>query len=187
MRTGQNMLIDSNPGIPVDQHIITGDGRGNENIGLTAVHHVFHEEHNGQVANIRTSIETEAATILANEGAAAADAFLAQWQTAPGVWDGERLYQAARLITESEYNHIAIDQYVGTLYGALPEFVSYSSDINPGVSLEFSPGRVPAWPLDADRDVRGHRSQHRAAPQAARHVPQPDALSGHDRRQWQSG
>src|SRR4029077_6146721 len=42
------------------------------------------------------------------------------------------------LITESEYNHIAIDQYIGTLYGALPEFVSYSSDINMGVSLEFS-------------------------------------------------
>ena len=84
--------------------------------------------------------------------------FLAQWQTAPGVWDGEKLYQAARLITESEYNHIAIDQYVGTLYGALPEFVSYSSDINMGVSLEFSPGRVPPRPLDADRDVQRHRS-----------------------------
>ncbi len=138
LRTGQNLLIDSNPGIPVNDHIITGDGRGNENIGLTAVHHVFHEEHNGQVVNIRTSIQAEAATILVNEGQAAADAFLAQWQSAPGVWDGEKLYQAARIITESEYNHIAIDQYVGTLYGALPEFVSYSSDINPGVSLEFS-------------------------------------------------
>ena len=31
------------------RHFITGDGRGNENIGLTAVHHVFHSEHNRQV------------------------------------------------------------------------------------------------------------------------------------------
>ena len=153
MRTGQNMLLDFNlfidtdfstPGVQIDlvqalnSHIITGDGRGNENMGLTAVHHVFHEEHNAQVVNVKTSIEAEAATILANEGQPAADAFLAQWQTSPGVWDGEKLYQAARIITESEYNHIAIDQYVGTLYGALPEFVSYSSDINMGVSLEFS-------------------------------------------------
>ena len=30
----------------LDAHFITGDGRGNENIGLTAVHHVFHAEHN---------------------------------------------------------------------------------------------------------------------------------------------
>ena len=29
----------------LDAHFITGDGRGNENIGLTAVHTVFHAEH----------------------------------------------------------------------------------------------------------------------------------------------
>ncbi len=27
-------------------HFIAGDGRVNENIGLTAVHHIFHSEHN---------------------------------------------------------------------------------------------------------------------------------------------
>ena len=126
-RTGQNMLMDFNPGQSLDSHVITGDGRANENIGLMSAHHVFHEEHNAQVENVKASI-------LATGDAA----FIAEWQTSPGVWDGEKLYQATRLITESEYNHIAIDQYVGTLYGALPEFVSYSSDINPGVSLEFS-------------------------------------------------
>lgn len=146
-RTNQDMLIDFNPGQPLDSHIITGDGRANENIGLTAVHHVFHEEHNAEVANIQLSIVNEYNAILngadgvpgtADDDATAAAAFIAPWQSSPGVWDGEKLYQAARLITESEYNHIAIDQYVGTLYGALPEFVSYSSDINVGVSLEFS-------------------------------------------------
>ena len=46
-------LVANNDGIPgtyddelLDAHYITGDGRGNENIGLTAVHHVFHSEHN---------------------------------------------------------------------------------------------------------------------------------------------
>eukprot|EP01041_Mallomonas_annulata_P041569 gene41569-65677_t len=27
-------------------HYVAGDGRANENIGLTAIHHVFHAEHN---------------------------------------------------------------------------------------------------------------------------------------------
>ena len=58
LRTNQDMLIDFNPGQPLDAHIITGDGRANENIGLTAVHHVFHEEHNAQVANIQQTIIT---------------------------------------------------------------------------------------------------------------------------------
>ena len=39
----------------LDAHYITGDGRGNENIGLTAVHHVFHSEHNRQVDLIKNS------------------------------------------------------------------------------------------------------------------------------------
>ena len=33
----------------LDRHFITGDGRGNENIGLTTDHHIFHSEHNRQV------------------------------------------------------------------------------------------------------------------------------------------
>ena len=37
----------------LDAHFITGDGRGNENIGLTAVHHVFHSEHNRLVGHIK--------------------------------------------------------------------------------------------------------------------------------------
>ena len=37
----------------LDAHFIAGDGRGNENIGLTAVHHVFHAEHNRLVEHIK--------------------------------------------------------------------------------------------------------------------------------------
>ena len=121
----------------LDSHFVAGDGRINENYMVTAVHNVFHEEHNYQVDNIKSNI-------LAQNDVA----FLNQWLTVSVTeipidaftlqWDGEKLFQAARLVTESEYNHIAIDQFVGALYGALPEFVSYSSDINLGVSLEFA-------------------------------------------------
>ena len=37
----------------LDAHFITGDGRGNENIGLTTVHFIFHAEHNRLVEHIK--------------------------------------------------------------------------------------------------------------------------------------
>ena len=37
----------------LDQHFMAGDGRVNENIGLTAVHHVFHSEHNRLVEHTK--------------------------------------------------------------------------------------------------------------------------------------
>ena len=40
----------------LDAHFIAGDGRVNENIGLTTVHHVFHSEHNRLVEEIDSMI-----------------------------------------------------------------------------------------------------------------------------------
>src|SRR3954462_7273547 len=37
----------------LDAHFVAGDGRANENIGLTAVHHVFHSEHNRLVEHTK--------------------------------------------------------------------------------------------------------------------------------------
>ncbi len=151
VRTNQAFLIDINPAADpyflfdgpgydsalLDAHFVAGDGRINENYMVTTVHNVFHEEHNYQVENIKTNILAENDVAFLNNWLTSAVAVI---PTDPFTlqWDGEKLFQAARLITESEYNHIAIDQFVGALYGALPEFVSYSSDINLGVSLEFS-------------------------------------------------
>ena len=49
---------DGNPGTYDDElleaHFLTGDGRGNENIGLTAVHTIFHAEHNRLVGAIQS-------------------------------------------------------------------------------------------------------------------------------------
>ncbi|MEQ1714094.1 MAG: peroxidase family protein, partial [Hyphomicrobium sp.] len=111
----------------LDAHFITGDGRGNENIGLTAVHQVFHSEHNRQVDLVQALLLSEAQDLLAN-GASEADAvaFLNQWLDIPltGVdpgdiaaelsaatvasldWNGERIFQAAKLPTEMQYQHL---------------------------------------------------------------------------------
>jgi hypothetical protein len=40
----------------LDRHFITGDGRGNENIALTSVHHVFHSEHNRQIEAVKATV-----------------------------------------------------------------------------------------------------------------------------------
>ena len=40
----------------LDAHFIAGDGRVNENIGLTAVHHVFHAEHNRLVEHTKETV-----------------------------------------------------------------------------------------------------------------------------------
>ena len=45
----------------LDAHFIAGDGRGNENIGLTAVHHVFHSEHNRLVEQTKDVVLADAA------------------------------------------------------------------------------------------------------------------------------
>jgi hypothetical protein len=40
----------------VGDHYVAGDGRANENFGLTSLHHVFHENHNVQLVNFEAHI-----------------------------------------------------------------------------------------------------------------------------------
>jgi hypothetical protein len=47
----------------VGDHYIAGDGRVNENVGLTAIHHVFHEEHNFQIQNLINTIKAQDAAV----------------------------------------------------------------------------------------------------------------------------
>ena len=61
----------------VGDHYIAGDGRVNENFGLTSIHHVFHEEHNFQVQNLINAIldqDAAAWATSAKDAGAAADA-----------------------------------------------------------------------------------------------------------------
>ncbi len=119
----------------LDRHYVTGDGRGNENIGLTAVHHVFHSEHNrlvGYVENLVTEYETED------------PAFYAQWRSAAGAggWNGERLFQAARLVTEMQYQHLVFEEFgrkISPNIDVVPANESgYQPDLDPGVTAEFA-------------------------------------------------
>ena len=138
----------------VGDHYLAGDGRVNENIGLTTIHHVFHEEHNYQVRNIENAIlEQDARAVVLGDsthsvahywqadtsnGIDAAGNFL----TADGKisWDEGKLFDAAKLTVEMEYQHAAVDQYARTITPDIPEFVGYNSGTNATVSLEYAQG-----------------------------------------------
>ncbi len=122
----------------LDRHFIVGDGRGNENIVLTAVHTIFHGEHNRQVEEIKHSL-IEAGDI----------AFLNQWLAVPVtaipanldslVWDGERLFQAARFSTEMVYQHLVFEEFVRAIAPQIDPFVfSNSVEIDGAIFEEFA-------------------------------------------------
>ncbi|MFJ2685092.1 peroxidase family protein [Pseudomonas sp. NPDC087342] len=137
---GNNLTYDNEL---LDAHYIAGDGRVNENIGLTSVHHVFHSEHNRLVQQTKD-------TLLA-----AGDlAFLNEWlavdvtaiPTTPAgiaalVWDGERLFQAAKFGTEMQYQHLVFEEFARTIQPQIDEFLApngYDTSINPAILAEFA-------------------------------------------------
>ena len=116
----------------LDAHFICGDGRCNENIGLSAIHQVFHSEHDRLVADIQNT--------LTNDTSAKGVAALAEWKSAAGAngWNGERLFQAARFVTEMEYQHLVFEEFGRKVQPAIQPFHVYHSDVNPAVHAEFA-------------------------------------------------
>ncbi len=146
-------IVTPNPDATVDYddellgaHFITGDGRGNENIGLTSVHHVFHAEHNRLATHIQEVIVdsanlaflnewllTPAAAIPAGMDPAARAAFIASL-----TWNGERLFQAARFGTEMQYQHLVFEEFARKVQPEVNIFAGYHTDINPAIVAEFA-------------------------------------------------
>ena len=119
----------------LDAHFAAGDGRVNENIGLTAIHQVFHSEHDRLVGDIKTTLTNDTST----RGIAA----LAEWQSASGAagWNGERLFQAARFITEMEYQHLVFEEFARKVQPAINPFQPFAftqTELNPAVKAEFA-------------------------------------------------
>lgn len=151
----------------LDRHFITGDGRGNENFGLTAVHHVFHSEHNRQTVVQKLMILEEGDLNFVNEwlateidlatlnlikdalhNAVDKNAFIHNLEDGnlvtglAGVhlnWDGERIFQAARFATEMQYQHLVFEEFGRKIQPAIDPFVFNSvTDINPAIFAEFA-------------------------------------------------
>src|SRR5256886_1904972 len=95
---------------------------------------MFHSEHNRLVDYIKG--------VLTNDTSATGVAALPEWQlpTAqnPAGWNGERLFQAARFVTEMEYQHLVFEEFARKVQPAVRPFHVYSPDINPAVEAEFA-------------------------------------------------
>ncbi|MFL4476998.1 peroxidase family protein [Paeniglutamicibacter sp. ORCA_105] len=115
----------------LESHYITGDGRGNENIGLTSVHHVFHSEHNRLMEQVKEELETNVPAAL-----------LERYQ-ADGFWTyGERLFQAARFFTEMQYQHLVFEEFARRIQPAIDPTAlnenSYQPEVNSSIRAEFA-------------------------------------------------
>ena len=131
---------------------MAGDGRVNENIGLTAVHHVFHSEHNRLVEHTKAVVLADAQAML-DDGATQAEAvaFLNEWlindvATVPAsaaglIWDGERLFQAAKFGTEMQYQHLVFEEFARKIQPAINTFLvpdGYDVTIDASIVAEFA-------------------------------------------------
>lgn len=127
----------------LDAHFIAGDGRANENIGLTAVHHIFHSEHNRLVEHTKEIVLASNDLAFLNEWLAVDLAALPTTpaQIAALVWDGERLFQAAKFGTEMQYQHLVFEDFARKVQPNIDFFVvpdGYHADINPSIVAEFA-------------------------------------------------
>ena len=132
----------------LDLHFIAGDGRVNENIALTAVHQIFHSEHDRLVDEVKHTL-LKAGDLTA----------LNQWLVNPiatiptlpadiedlvndlTAWRGERLFQAARFVTEMEYQHLVFEEFGRKIQPLINPFAGFAftqTDINPAVKAEFA-------------------------------------------------
>ncbi|MBJ2154272.1 peroxidase family protein [Variovorax sp. IB41] len=127
----------------LDAHFIAGDGRVNENIGLTAVHHVFHAEHNRMVEHNQE--------VILSTAAGGNFAFLNEWliedvtalpaDLSTLVWDGERLFQSAKFTTEMQYQHLVFEEFARKIQPQINPFVvpdGFDVTINPSIVAEFA-------------------------------------------------
>ena len=119
----------------LDIHAICGDGRCNENIALQSIHQVFHDEHDRLIGDIKN--------VLTNDTSTNAAAALAEWKLALGAdgWNGERLFQAARFITEMQYQHLVFEEFARKVQPGINPFEPFAftqTDVNPAITAEFA-------------------------------------------------
>lgn len=125
----------------LDAHFITGDGRGNENIGLTAIHHVFHSEHNRLAEQVKDIVISSGDLDFINQWLVTPLASLADIPADIDTldWNGERLFQAARFGTEMQYQHMVFEEFARTVNPMIDLFVfNPTMDINPAIFAEFA-------------------------------------------------
>ena len=130
----------------LDAHYVAGDGRVNENIGLTAVQDLFHAEHDRLVAQIKATVQARARQrrrlVRRSTGCCrACDLAILPSRTRviqANEWNGERLFQAAKFGTETEYQHIVFEEFARYVAPAIHLAGGVNVHIDPAITSEFA-------------------------------------------------
>ncbi len=132
----------------LNSHFVTGDGRGNENIALSAVHSVFHSEHNRTVEANKITILQSGNLAFINEWLRVDLPNLNSIPSDPAAlaayaetlsWDGERLFQAARFTTEMQYQHLVFEEFARRIAPDVDPFVfNNAPEIDASILAEFA-------------------------------------------------
>jgi Ca2+-binding RTX toxin-like protein len=127
----------------LDAHFVTGDGRGNENIGLTAVHHVFHAEHNRLMQHTKDTVLESGDLGFINEWLDVPVASIPITPEAKAAldWNGERLFQAAKFGTEMQYQHLVFEEFARKIQPNINVFLvpdGFDATLNPTIVAEFA-------------------------------------------------
>ncbi len=147
----------------LDAHFSCGDGRCNENIGLSTIHQIFHSEHDRLVDDIKKTLNDNPDLLAAYQ---AGHPFGADNEDISFGF-GSRLFQAARFVTEMEYQHLVFEEFARKVQPAInPSSRSrLSPDDEPGHQGRVRARRLPLRPLDAHRHdlpaQRGLARRHR--------------------------
>jgi len=135
----------------LDSHYVGGDGRLNENAGLTAIHDIFEKEHNRLVALTKAEIQAEL-----NKG----DTSFAEGWVLPGTslatingvdangnpvhiiqaseWNGERLFQAAKFGTETQYQHLVFEEFARKVVPTIHVATNTNIHLDAAITSEFA-------------------------------------------------
>ncbi len=125
----------------LDAHYIAGDGRVNENIGLTAVHDIFHSEHNRLVEQTKALVQAQ---LDAGDTSFALNWVLPGTVLTPGTaiaddeWNGERLFQVAKFGTETQYQHLVFEEFARKISPNIHLFGNNDIHLDPGIMAEFA-------------------------------------------------
>jgi len=115
----------------LEAHIVAGEGRLNENIGLTAVHDAFLTEHNRMVTQLKQNYG------FTGDQPPGGWTWTDPLTNATTVITGEELFQQAKIIIEMHYQHLLFDQFIRKIS---PNVGGFLADplVNANISAEFA-------------------------------------------------
>ena len=142
----------------LNSHFICGDGRCNENIALSTVHQIFHSEHNRLVDDETATLERAGNEALKADylatNCASSDCTTHDPALPTTFTNGERMVQAARFVTEMEYQHLVFEEFARKIQPAVRPFHLYNADINAAIPAEYAHAVYRFGHSMLDDDVR---------------------------------